>query len=701
LLAAKSGGGAWLWSIPEGLPVVEWEEASGVLAEAAFSPDGLFLAMAWASGEMSIRDGRSGAQLRREPQPLPWAKFYPQRDGRLLATSLSEGTVRVWNVPSGDILATISVGEMSSAEVALSPDAEHLALLRDQRLEIWSVATGERQAWGICASGGRPHFSPDGTRLLTRGRENLALWDVQTSAGAESDAGEIQPVRTWNAVFLHDDRGRVNSVAFAPDGRVLSGGNDRRLNLWDVTGGASDRSLTFHGGEVTACEASPAGDLIASGSTDGTAALWGLDGIVRAVLEAHGEGVRACGFSPDGKLLVTAGRGEWKLWKVAKALALNADDDAHGLARGAAPPARLVSQKISADGRWIVATLQGECDADNPTTRPSSVQVWSADSGEIAGRLIPGVGAYQGLGSDFVCEVTCTALSPDGRLAAVGTFFDDYREGLANEQAVRICELPSLRELRSWSMDQIPRSLAFTPNSELLVVAASEGCLQVREVVTGREIELSDRSWKGGDEIVVLADGEKLASAFRDKNGVEEAVSIWSLRAAERLAVFPGSPYHAVRGLVASIDGRYLLRVSSSDMISILDLARGVQLSGVEGTAVAISPDGRWLATALRKRGLALWRTATGEAVTRSTDGAARFRLLAFSPDGTWVASMSSDGCLVLWGAPTLERAGRFPGLSADSLAWIPGGSALVLAAPSGSPTLLAVEGVQPSAAEP
>src|SRR5262249_27180956 len=81
-------------------------------------------------------------------------------------------------------------------------------------------------------------FSPDGTRLVSGGQDTtVRVWDAGT--GQET-------------LTLRGHKGMVSSVAFSPDGtRLVSGGNDKTVRVWDA--GTGPEALTTPGatGHVT------------------------------------------------------------------------------------------------------------------------------------------------------------------------------------------------------------------------------------------------------------------------------------------------------------------------------------------------------------------------------------------------------------------------------------------------------------------
>jgi WD40 repeat protein len=201
-------------------------------------------------------------------------------------------------------------------------------------------------------------FSPDGSRLVTTAKDNLArIWDVRAKAQTGQLEGHTR---------------EVTAAAFSPDGRwIATASADKTARIWNATTRKLIATLKGHGGSVGSVSFSPDGTRIVTASADQTARIWSTEtGKPLFTLEGHGAEVTAAAFSPDGKRVVTASEENARLWDAltGKSLAaLQGHED------------RITAASFSPDGaRILTASADG------------AVRLWASPedySGFLLGRL--------------------------------------------------------------------------------------------------------------------------------------------------------------------------------------------------------------------------------------------------------------------------------------------------------------------------
>jgi len=251
-----------------------------------------------------------------------WAKyrilFSP--DSRLLAMAFDTvgvAPVQLRDAATGNETFGFSGLASRVQDLAFSPDGKTLAAsLYDGTVKTWGVADGQaRQTLTLPAAAYGLAFSPTG-KLLAVGLQN------GTAQLLSSDTGQVVA-----ALAGHTDL--VNSVAFSPDGATLATGSfDGLIKLWDVATGKEVQTLTGHSKSVWKVAFSPDGSRLASASTDGTVRLWNTaTGQAQLVLKDNSvlEWYDVA-FSADGKCLAAASANKLVIWEAASGRVLRSID---------------------------------------------------------------------------------------------------------------------------------------------------------------------------------------------------------------------------------------------------------------------------------------------------------------------------------------------------------------------------------------
>ena len=294
------------WHLPDGAMA---RLGKGTIRDIAFSPVGQYLAVASGIGVWIYEVATSRAlMLMPTASGVSSVSFSP--DGATLASGSWDGTVRLWDVATGEAIATLEGHTDWVFSVSFSPDGATLASGSwDDTVRLWDVATGEAIATleGHTYAVFSVSFSADGSTLASGSWDGtVQLWDVVTG----------EPI-----VTLEGHTSGVSSVSFSPDGSTLaSGSGDDTVRLWDVVTGEPIATLEGHTDWVFSVSFSPDGATLASGSLDGTVRLWDVvTGEPIATLEGHTDRVESVSFSPDGATLASGSLdGTILLWDVAE-----------------------------------------------------------------------------------------------------------------------------------------------------------------------------------------------------------------------------------------------------------------------------------------------------------------------------------------------------------------------------------------------
>lgn len=180
--------------------------------------------------------------------------------------------------------------------------------------------------------------SADGARMASAGG-TLNLWDA---AGRQLRPAQFAPI----GELPHS--GEIERVVFGPGGkRIITGGMDGFVKLWDPATLRCVQTLAGHGGAVNALALSRDGKHLLSGSADHTLILWELTkGTQVRSFTGHTDRVLWVSFLADGKRVASiTENGETLLWNLTSGAAL---------LRIKGPGERLRSATISADGKYAI-----------------------------------------------------------------------------------------------------------------------------------------------------------------------------------------------------------------------------------------------------------------------------------------------------------------------------------------------------------
>ncbi len=425
---------------------------------------------------------------------------------------------------------------------------------------------------------------------------------------------------------------------------------DKTIILWDVAGGKPLHTLPGFPSWVDAVAISADGRRLASVSLH-EVSVWDLaDGRKLRTSTWPSAGLGSVAFSPDGRTLATGiSDGTVKLWNVKDGKGLRTlSGDADG---------EVSSVAFSPDGRTLVAsrwnaivelwdvsgdkkprTLGGQTDAvESVAYSPDGTTLASGGEGGAV-RIWDLTGGSKPLTlTGHSATANSVVFSPDGRTLASGS----------SDHTVRLWDVTGGRSRTLADQDVDVRSVSFSPDGQTLASGYAAG-IRLWSVATGEPLRTLAGEVKSANPIVFSSDGQTLA--FAEENAVElwNAVSDKEIR---RLGN-PDEDY-AVEALAVSPDGRTLASGSFIGEIGLWDMASGTLLHSFTDpgiiSALAFSPDGRMLASGSSDHAVRLWDVADGTALRRLAGDPGWVESVAFSADGRTLAAGAENGALTLW----------------------------------------------------
>jgi len=639
-------------------------------------------------------------------------------------------------LPVGAIARIGTTRLRTSGSLAISLDGKLMAssfVVRQSRsVCVWETEGGDKRLDMDCED---PFvaLSPDGTMLATcgkRGDMGVRLWDMQTG----------KKLRQIQIQDEHDQpRHGIRSLAFLPDGQSLAviswydvpQGKPEYprftdIRLLDVKTGRSLRSFTAPDdngrGWMHFCFSPDGKTMSMVGGKEQTVYLW--DMATGKILRTLGKGESSSVFSADGRVLAIAGYKAIRLIELSTGKELRTFTDFDGRHGGPGPIALSPNGNLLASGGgygdrvirvWGAKTgklirhfpqhqsesAQGLAFLHDNTTLLSAcganIRMWNLVNGRE--KLLANV---------FRRPVSCVLFSPDGKTLAL----------CGNDPGVRLHDVATRKLLRHFEKDAYVRSMAFSPDSSMLVTAGDN--LRLWKIASGKRLQsYLERTTKGTDlqcpsSVGFLPDGKQIVSASYD--GI---IRLWNINETKPICQYPQDlKYHqrsaAIHFMAVPPNGNQLAIRTTQWKIHIWHCMTGKRLSSFScyGNSqarrpLAMSPDGRLLAFEVNRstkknyvpHTVALQEIAGEKQELLLDSGRERGLSLndasvVFSPDSKLLATGTSFGKSVrLWDVATAKERylleGHLGGVS--YLDFSPDGKILATASGDGTVLLWAI----------
>lgn len=302
--------------------------------------------------------------------------------------------------------------------VSITPDAQTLISIYNNKIRIWDLNSGELN--NVLSGHSRVIYShavsPDSQSIASGSKDRtVKLWDLQTG-------------RLKRTLSLREDP--IYSVAFSPDGTIIASGGSNKykrdegkttiIYLWCSETGELIDTLSAHSQRVNCLTFSTDGHILASGSNDGTIKVWNLDNKQHLyTLAKDADCVKNITITPNRKTLISSGYWSLNWWNLTTGELLYSlyIDPEHEY---------ITDYAVSPDGEIII------------TPSGTFIEVCYSPNGDIIDLII--FPAYNFINKlEDLCPFKAI-FSPDGKkLATYGSVLDDYQKNLIKVWQMPIC----------------------------------------------------------------------------------------------------------------------------------------------------------------------------------------------------------------------------------------------------------------------
>ena len=217
-------------------------------------------------------------------------------NGKTVASGSEDGTIRLWDVETGKVVAKWTGHTDATMLLYRSVDGERVVSgSYDGTIRVWDVESGDTVLGPIKTGHYTLYaviYSPDSTKIATSGGyDAFKIWDAKTG----------------NLLSTH--KSRVWSLAWTSDQKKLITGSDASIRILDTATWQQVAILEGHESAVYSLSLFQNDRLLVSASEDGTARLWNLDTNLQVGPPLqHEHIVYSAAISADGKQLVTGCR---------------------------------------------------------------------------------------------------------------------------------------------------------------------------------------------------------------------------------------------------------------------------------------------------------------------------------------------------------------------------------------------------------
>jgi WD40 repeat protein/uncharacterized caspase-like protein len=602
-------------------------------------------------------DGRTVAAIRNVTLTKP--------GGAIGVAPLSIGRdcfITLWDVASGREVRTFNMASERREQLlgsendainffsrfVFSPDSKQIASVHEQTVKLSDAASG-RDISTLRAHTGEViavTFSADGRQLATSSADNtIKIWD----ATAAIATGRADVVRTLGSATMP-----VASLAFSRDGRALAVSGAEAVNMWDLSAGASQRTVMIPSRTLnhiddylmnrpTRSFFSADGQFIAASDNAGKVKLWeartGRE--VKSFALPNEKKLDSGSISADGKFIALVDNvykpGEGNQTASSQPnVTPNAQPQANPppVARQNPPPTPIDPKKQQEEEKKREKEARKQMEKAQRDALKDMMK-----GGKNPQIMMPGMDMSQlqkmadaAQRGEFgkVMEMVPQMV---GNIPGAGAAMTQPTGG------IRVLDVNAGNEIRALpaqvNVAKSPTFITFSPDGGKIASATGGRSIKLNDVATGSELGtlapdkgmfVSSLAWSPNSRLIASGGMEMKAGLTANSTDFDSFALLFPIRLWD------------VSG--GSAGGRELFTLNGHTSLV---------------SSVAFSPDNRMLASGGVDAQVKLWDTTTGRELLTLSGHTQMINALAFSPDGKFIVTGSEDGSTKLWAAQSGE----------------------------------------------